>query len=132
MGSGCTGIEDHEDMNRDSLELDVGMKIHYKIHIYLKQDLPHAHQSNFKVTFGDPQPSPSDVKNVIIQSKSNTPLSIPRFRYPGYQPRISTLPIFKMPTILGSLTSRLSYHLLSSHTTSPNKINKIISHVPKS
>ena len=48
MGSGCTGIEDHEDMNRDSLELDVGTKIHYKIHIYLKQHLHHAHQSNFK------------------------------------------------------------------------------------
>lgn len=32
MGSGCTGIEDHEDMNRDSLELDVGTKIHYQIH----------------------------------------------------------------------------------------------------
>jgi hypothetical protein len=39
MGSGCTGIEDHEDMNRDSLELDVGTKIHYQIHIYLKTTL---------------------------------------------------------------------------------------------
>lgn len=56
MGSGCTGIEDHEDMNRDSLELDVGTKIHYQIHIYLKQHLPHARQSILKVIFGDSQP----------------------------------------------------------------------------
>jgi hypothetical protein len=39
-------LTDHEDMNRGSLELDVGTKIHYQIHIYLKQHLPHAHQSS--------------------------------------------------------------------------------------
>jgi hypothetical protein len=83
MGSGCTGIEDHEDMNRDSLELDVGTKIHYKIHIYLKQDLPHAHQSNFKVTFSDPQTSPQSCQEChhtikIKHPPIDTKISVPR------------------------------------------------------